>query len=75
MVQIALPARLLARLARLLTVGLVLGALAGCGSSEPLQRDRFYSLEPAPLQAPRGAPLPATLLVNDLAARGFVGGK
>jgi cholesterol transport system auxiliary component len=37
--------------------------------------DRHYSLAPAPLEAPVGAPLPATLLVNDLAARGFLGGR
>jgi cholesterol transport system auxiliary component len=50
-------------------------SLAGCGSPEPLRRDRFYSLEPVPLEGPAGAPLAAVLQVNNLAARGFVGGK
>lgn len=49
--------------------------LSGCGSPEPLRRDRFYSLEPLPLAGPAGAPLPTVLQVNNLAARGFVGGK
>jgi cholesterol transport system auxiliary component len=49
--------------------------LAGCGSTAPMTPDRYYSLAPAPLEAPVGAPLPATLLVNDLAARGFLGGR
>jgi cholesterol transport system auxiliary component len=49
--------------------------LAGCGSTAPMTSDRYYSLAPAPLEAPVGAPVPATLLVNDLAARGFLGGR
>jgi cholesterol transport system auxiliary component len=51
-------------------------ALVACGAPEPVQRDRFFSLEP-PIQAPPGqiTPLRATLLVNDLAARGFLGGR
>lgn len=50
--------------------------LASCGAPEPAQRDRFYRLEP-PVQAvpTASAPLRATLLVNDLAARGFLGGR
>lgn len=50
--------------------------LSACGAPEPAQRDRFYSLTPR-LQSPpaASAPLRATLLVNDLAARGFLGGR
>ena len=50
--------------------------LSACGAPEPAQRDRFYSLAPQ-LQSPpaASAPLRATLLVNDLAARGFLGGR
>jgi cholesterol transport system auxiliary component len=50
-------------------------AAAGCGSSAPIRPDLFYSLDPAPLEQPTGSPMPATLLVNDLAARGFLGGR
>ena len=47
----------------------------GCGSSGPIKSDRFYRLDPAALEGPAGAPAPAILLVNDLAARGFLGGR
>ncbi|WP_296805296.1 ABC-type transport auxiliary lipoprotein family protein [Thiocapsa sp.] len=47
----------------------------GCGSSAPMRPDLFYSLDPEPLESPVGSPLPATLLVSDLAARGFLGGR
>ena len=50
-------------------------ALAGCGSSQPIRPDRFYSLEPAVLEGPGGHPAPVVLLVNNLAARGFLGGR
>ena len=50
-------------------------ALAGCGSSAPIRADRFYGLTPAPLTAPVGTPVAATVLVNDLAAPGLVGGR
>lgn len=44
--------------------------------SEPAQQDRFYGLEPKVQAVPAGAPpVRATLLVNDLAARGFLGGR
>jgi cholesterol transport system auxiliary component len=47
----------------------------GCGSPAPLRPDLFYALDPEPLASPVGSPLPATLLVSDLAARGFLGGR
>jgi cholesterol transport system auxiliary component len=50
--------------------------LTACGSPEPVQRDRFFSLDPTIQSGPAAtAPLRATLLVNDLAARGFLGGR
>ncbi len=49
--------------------------LAGCGSAPPIQPDRFFSLEPVALEGPAGAPADSTLMVNDLAARGFLGGR
>jgi cholesterol transport system auxiliary component len=53
---------------------LILSA-AGCGSPAPAKPDLFFSLDPAPLESPTGSPIPATLLVNELAARGFLGGR
>ncbi len=55
-------------------VSLVL-SLLGCGSSQPVRPDRFYSLEPPVLEGPSGAPAPVVLLVNNLGARGFLGGR
>lgn len=53
----------------------VLLILVGCGTAPPLPRDRYYTLEP-PTRGPIGAkPVPAILEVNDLAARGFLGGR
>jgi cholesterol transport system auxiliary component len=49
--------------------------LAGCGSAPPAQPDRFYSLEPAALEGPAGPPTPSIVMVNDLAARGLLGGR
>lgn len=49
--------------------------MAGCGTSGPARPDRFYSLDPVPLIGPDGSTAPAILLVNDLAARGFLGGR
>jgi cholesterol transport system auxiliary component len=49
--------------------------LCGCGASEPVKPDRFYSLDPVPLRGAAGAPAPSVLLVNSLAARGFLGGR
>ena len=49
--------------------------VSGCGSPAPIRPDLFYSLDPEPLEAPLGAPFPATLLISDLAARGFLGGR
>ncbi len=64
------------RLALSLLALLLIPILTGCGSSAPLQHDRFYALEPTPsLEASAGSPSPAILLVNHLAARGFLGGR
>jgi len=50
--------------------------LTACGTPQPAQRDRFYSLDPqVPPAGATGTPLRATLLVKDLAARGFLGGR
>ncbi|HSO83565.1 ABC-type transport auxiliary lipoprotein family protein [Thiocapsa sp.] len=49
--------------------------VSGCGSPAPMRPDLFYSLDPEPLESPAGAALPGTLLVSDLAARGFLGGR
>lgn len=67
MVQVSLRPAIAALLSALL--------LAACGTAEPIRQDTFYSLEPAPVEGPRGAPVPAILQVNDLAARGFLGGR
>lgn len=50
-------------------------ALQGCGSAQPMRQDRFYSLEPVALTGPTGTPAPVVLLVNNLGARGFLGGR
>lgn len=56
-----------------LLASLLLGA---CGAPEPAQRDRFYTLEPQVQAGPATtSPLSATLLVYDLSARGFLGGR
>ncbi len=62
------------RLSTLPVLILIMG-LAGCGSPAPIMQDRFYSLAPPAMEAPIGSPMPASLLVNDLAARGFAGGR
>ena len=50
--------------------------LSACGAPEPAQRDQFFRFAPRVLSPPAAtAPLRATLLVNDLAARGFLGGR
>jgi len=49
--------------------------LAGCATPEPADADRFFALEPA-IPVSSGRPVGGmTLLVNDLAARGFLGGR
>jgi cholesterol transport system auxiliary component len=53
---------------------LVLLSLGGCGGAQPVKPDRFYRLDPVPIEGPVGTPVAAILLVNDLAARGFLGG-
>jgi cholesterol transport system auxiliary component len=69
------PARCWRRLALPLCVLAVASGLAGCGSAPPVQPDRFYSLEPVALAGPAGPPAPFILMVNDLAARGLLGGR
>jgi cholesterol transport system auxiliary component len=49
--------------------------LWGCASPQPAPKDRFYDIDPPEIAASTGAPLRATLMVNDLAARGFLGGR
>ncbi|MFB1486484.1 MULTISPECIES: ABC-type transport auxiliary lipoprotein family protein [unclassified Thiocapsa] len=63
------------RLPHVLPALIVVLLAGGCGSPAPLRSDLFYALDPEPLEAPVGSPLPATLLVSDLAARGFLGGR
>jgi cholesterol transport system auxiliary component len=63
------------RASRLLPALLLVLIAGGCGSPAPLRPDLFYALDPEPLESPAGSPLPATLLVSDLAARGFLGGR
>lgn len=67
----AIPLR---RAVRLFPALMLILITAGCGSS-PRQLDIFYALDPEPLERPVGSPLPATLQVSDLAARGFLGGR
>ncbi len=52
-----------------------LAGLVGCGTSGPIKSDRFFRLDPAVLEGPAGAPVPAILMVHDLAARGFLGSR
>ncbi|MBK1718877.1 ABC-type transport auxiliary lipoprotein family protein [Thiocystis violacea] len=49
--------------------------LGGCGTAPPVPRDRYYTLDPDFQTSAGGPPLAASLLVNDLAARGFLGGR
>ncbi|WP_240905540.1 ABC-type transport auxiliary lipoprotein family protein [Thiorhodococcus mannitoliphagus] len=54
---------------------LVVALVGACGTAPPLPRDRYYSLAPD-VQAPvAGQRVAAILQVNDLAARGFLGGR
>jgi cholesterol transport system auxiliary component len=62
-------------LARSALAGLLAALLAACASAPPAEQDRFFRLEP-PAPAPvAGRPVPATLVVRELAARGFEGGR
>ena len=64
--------------ARLAAAGALLVAamlLTACGGGEPVRADRFYRLDPVPLMAPAGPASESILLVHDLAARGFLGGR
>jgi cholesterol transport system auxiliary component len=49
--------------------------LLGCASAPPIQPERSYRLSPVPLEGPSGQPAQVILLVNNLAARGFLGGR
>jgi cholesterol transport system auxiliary component len=49
--------------------------LAACASPEPASRDRFFALEPQTVVTAGPSVAGVTLLVNDLAARGFLGGR
>jgi cholesterol transport system auxiliary component len=51
----------------------VLALLAGCGGAAV--RDVYFSLRPEPVVVPSGAPIPGTLRISPLAARGFIGGS
>jgi cholesterol transport system auxiliary component len=65
-------------LTRLLAAGLtaLLGCalLAGCGGGERL-RDLHFSLRPEVSAPPSSRPIPGTLRVTPIAARGFLGGS
>jgi cholesterol transport system auxiliary component len=54
---------------------LACGVLAACAAPEPTSRDRFFALEPAFAVTAGPRATGATLLVNDFAARGFLGGR
>ena len=56
-------------------LGLLALGLHACGSAPPARPDRFYSLDPPVLEAPGARPAPVVLLVNNLGARGFLGGR
>ncbi|HYN77754.1 MAG TPA: ABC-type transport auxiliary lipoprotein family protein [Lamprocystis sp. (in: g-proteobacteria)] len=60
---------------RIFALLFTLAGLTGCSIAPPAKPDRFYRLAPEPLAGPVGAPAPAILLVNTLAARGFLGGR
>lgn len=62
-------------LRRALLLAPLILSLGGCGASQPVRPDRFFSLEPAVTEGPTGSPAPAVLLVNNLGARGFLGGR
>lgn len=63
------------RLIEVLILGyLLLGLLAGCGSSGPTQRDQFYTLQPEAQIKPSAETVPGSLLITPLASRGFLGG-
>jgi cholesterol transport system auxiliary component len=64
-----------AAVVRLLPLSLVLLVTAGCGSGPPLRPDVYFALDPEPIELPIGPPVSATLLIGDLAARGFLGGR
>ena len=49
-------------------------AISGCGGAERV-RDVYYSLQPSPAVSPSTRPIPGTVRVSPLAARGFVGGS
>jgi cholesterol transport system auxiliary component len=70
------PSRVRGNFFSLIPVVLASGLLVACSTPEPAQQDRFYSLAPSVRVEPTTtAPLRATLLVDNLAARGFLGGR
>lgn len=72
--QVMRPGAIKPELSSLLLLVSVL--LSACGAPEPAQRDRFYSLAPrVPDVGATAAPIRASLLVEDFAARGFLGGR
>lgn len=54
---------------------LLAGLLTACASAPPVEQDRFFRLEPPPPAPATGRPVPATLVIRELAARGFEGGR
>ncbi|EXJ17179.1 ABC-type transport auxiliary lipoprotein family protein [Imhoffiella purpurea] len=64
------------RFALALVFAAVFALLAGgCGSAPPIEPDHYFVLDPALSIWPAPRQVPAILLVNDLAARGFLGGR
>lgn len=63
------------RRTRLAIIAALALSLGGCGSPAPRPIERFYALDPAPLETPSGTSNPGTLQVGELAARGFLGGR
>ncbi|NBC14853.1 MAG: hypothetical protein GVY09_16275 [Gammaproteobacteria bacterium] len=64
---------LMGRLAPLLVGCLACTVLAGCGGGERV-RDLFFSLRPEVSVPPSARPIPGTLRVTPIAARGFLAG-
>lgn len=60
---------------RLAPMVVMAALLAACGAPEPASRDRFFAHEPRVDVTPGKPAAGLTLLVNDLAARGFLGGR
>ena len=65
------------RLSGYFSIGLSLSLLAGCSSTPPAEPVRYYRLDAsaAPLAHPHAPPIPGTLHVTRLTARGLLGGR